>query len=122
MDLSIELCVMQTVLISLLDLLMEEGQPGVLGGDEREVLEPEGAGVEQGQVVAAGGVRQAVADADRGVQGRDRGAEVEAAVDLEAAGEALRAGQVAALVEAQAGAARRGLTLEQVGVDEALVQ
>ena len=94
--------------------------PGVGGGDEGDVLELEGAGVEEGEVVAAGCVGEAIADADRRVQGGDRAAEVEAAMDLEAAGVALGAGEVAALVEAQAGGADGRLTLEQVGVQEAL--
>ena len=67
----IESFVIETVLISLLGLLSEEVLPGVRGGDEGEVGELEGAGVEEGEVFAAGGVGEAIADADRRVQGGD---------------------------------------------------
>jgi hypothetical protein len=94
-------------------LLGEEGEPGVLGGDECLVDELEGSGVVEGQVVGAGVAFGAVLDADDGADLRGGAAEVEAAMDLQVAGGAGRAGDVTGLVEAEAGLAGRAGALDQ---------
>jgi hypothetical protein len=71
-------------------------------------------------VVGAVGVGGAVADADRGVQGEGV-AEGDAAADLDAAEGAVGAGELVALVEAEAGGARGLGALDDVGGEEALV-
>lgn len=100
--------------------LVEELLPGVLGGDEGESAELEGASVDEGEVVVTAMVGGAVADADGGVE-EERGVDVHASADLEAADAAVWAWELLVFVEAEAGGARRFGALDDVGGEEALV-